>query len=79
MYKAEKIMRIYSLRKKPASARHLTVAVFGKISWKSSQCIRVANPPAEQPERRACGVINALVGSKNLQLILKVGRRISSI
>ena len=55
----------YSLRKKPASARHLTVASFGKISRKSSQCMRVANPPAEHPERRACGVTKCI--SNNLQ------------
>lgn len=36
-----------------ASDRHLTLASFGKISLKSSQCMRVANPPAEHPERSA--------------------------
>lgn len=49
--------KTYSSRKKPASARHLTVASFGKIPRKSSQCMRVANPPAEHPERRTCEVI----------------------
>lgn len=47
------LIKSYSSRKNPASARHLTVASFGKSSLKSSQCIRVANPPAEHPERRA--------------------------
>lgn len=45
---------VWSSRKKPASARHLTVISFGRWFRKLSQCIRVANPPAEHPERRAC-------------------------
>ena len=45
--------KTYSLRKKPASARHFTVTSFGRRLRKPSQCIRVAKPPAEHPERSA--------------------------
>lgn len=60
--KAKKcVQETYASRKKPASERHLTVASFGKIPRKSSQCTSVASPPAEQPERRTCSVINRSV------------------
>lgn len=49
----DKLEETYSSRKKPASARHLTVVSFGSTCRKSSQCTRVANPPAEHPESRA--------------------------
>lgn len=50
--------RTYSLRKKPASDKHLTLAFFGIISLKSSQWISVASPPAEHPERSAWAIIS---------------------
>ena len=52
-FSIDMLRETYSSRKKPASARHLTVASFGSTCRKLSQCIRVANPPAEHPESKA--------------------------
>ncbi|KAL4583871.1 hypothetical protein LXL04_008456 [Taraxacum kok-saghyz] len=55
----------YSLRKKPASDKHFTLAPFGKIPLKSSQWMSVASPPAEHPERSACHIINSKIKAKS--------------
>jgi len=42
-----------TLRKKPPSARHLTLESFGSSVRKASQWMYVASPPAEHPVRKA--------------------------
>lgn len=53
LFSIDMLRETYSSRKNPASARHSTVASFGSTCRKLSQCIRVANPPAEHPESKA--------------------------
>lgn len=52
--------------KNPASEKHLTFVVEGRRSRNLSQCNIDANPPAEQPERRACShFVYAFKGAKS--------------
>jgi len=46
-------MMFYESRNNPASLRHFTLVVLGNNSRNSSQCIIVAKPPAEHPDKRA--------------------------
>ena len=43
----------YTFRKNPASGRHFTKTSEENRARKSSQCSRVARPPAEQPVSKA--------------------------
>ena len=53
--KRQKLKRFtYASRNIPASLKHFTFVERRNRSLKSSQCRVEANPPAEQPESRAC-------------------------
>jgi hypothetical protein len=56
----------FSLMKKPASERHLTLVSTGKRSRNLSQCSMEVKPPAEQPEIRAC---HKFVSLENLLVV----------